>query len=70
MENFLALPEDVHDWAFKDLTTTSEGEEGGGSRRTCARIESHPSDQFFNIEYLVHRKTVAGEMITILGKAG
>ena len=65
---FLALPQDVHDWALKSFTTTRKGEEGRGSRRPVVRTEGYPLDQLFNVEHSVHRKSVAGGMMAILSE--
>lgn len=54
MERFLALPQDIRDWAFDGFTTACEGEERRGSLRSMVRVEGYLADQLFDVEYLVH----------------
>ena len=53
---FLALPQDVHDWALESFATTRKREERGGPRRSVVYTEGYPPHQLFNVERLLHRK--------------
>ena len=69
-KNLLALPQDAHSWALENFATTCEGEERGGSWRRFIYIEGNLSNQLFNVEDSVHRKSVADGMITVLSEVG
>ena len=64
----LTLPKDVHDWALEGFTTAREGEERCGSRGPIVRAEGYRSNQLFNVECLVHHKSVAGGMVAVLSE--
>ena len=56
----LALPQDIHDWAFKSFATTRKREERCGSRISVICIGCYPPYQLFDVEHLVHRKQKCG----------
>jgi hypothetical protein len=61
MEILLALPQDIHDWAFNCFAATCESEERRGSLRSTVCIEGYLTDQLFDVEYLVHHQSVEME---------